>query len=167
MLTRLLAVFRSLLYASGFALFWWWIVVSLRPLDSRIDFSIPQFLRIPGLVIAVFGVTLGLWCVGAFAIVGKGTPAPFDAPRQFVAVGPYRYVRNPMYVGALAVIFGAGLILRSPAAFLVAVLFATLGHLFVLAYEEPTLEKRFGQSYLQYKRSVNRWLPRTPKRIGF
>jgi protein-S-isoprenylcysteine O-methyltransferase Ste14 len=98
--------------------------------------------------------------VAAFALVGKGTPAPFDPPRQFVAVGPYRWVRNPMYLGAVAVICGAGLWLRSIAALGVALLFVLLAHAFVLLYEEPSLEHRFGESYLRYKEAVGRWLPR-------
>ena len=132
-------------------------------MDERIALSIPPLLRVPGIVIAVVGLALALWCVGAFAFFGKGTPAPFDAPREFVAAGPYRYFRNPMYVGAISVIIGAGLILRSPSAVVVALCFFLLAHIFVLIYEEPTLEKRFGESYLRYKSSVNRWLPTRPK----
>ncbi len=68
-----------------------------------------------------------------------------------------------MYLGAVAVIVGVGLMLRSPSALAVSLLFIVLAHVFVLLYEEPTLEERFGESYLRYKKSVNRWLPRSPK----
>jgi protein-S-isoprenylcysteine O-methyltransferase Ste14 len=68
-----------------------------------------------------------------------------------------------MYLGAVAIIVGAGLMLRSPSAVAVALFFVALAHVFVLLYEEPTLEQRFGESYLRYKTSVNRWLPRSPK----
>lgn len=135
----------------------------MRPLDSRIALSLPNWVRLPGLVVAILGAALALWCIGAFALVGRGTPAPFDAPREFVAVGPYGYVRNPMYLGAVAVIVGVGLMLRSPSAVAVSLFFVALAHLFVLLYEEPTLEERFGESYLRYKSSVNRWLPRSSK----
>jgi protein-S-isoprenylcysteine O-methyltransferase Ste14 len=151
---------RSFVYASAFVLLWWWVVSFARPLDSRIPLSLPDWARFPGLVIAGIGALVALWCIAAFTFVGRGTPAPFDAPREFVAVGPYRFVRNPMYLGGAAVLFGAGLVLRSAAAFAVTILFLLLAHGFVLAYEEPTLESRFGESYRRYKASVNRWIPR-------
>lgn len=119
------AALRGLVYASGFVLLWWWVVALARPLDTRIALSFPEWVRLPGLAIAILGASVALWCIGAFALVGLGTPAPFDAPREFVAVGPYRYVRNPMYLGAAAVIVGSGLVLRSPAAVAVALFFVS------------------------------------------
>jgi protein-S-isoprenylcysteine O-methyltransferase Ste14 len=163
-LTRLFTILRGVVYATAFTLLWWWVVASLGPLDARVGFALPEWARLPGLVIALGGAAVALWCVGAFALVGKGTPAPFDAPREFVAVGPYRYVRNPMYLGAAAVIAGAALVLRSPSALAVAPFFLTLAHVFVSLYEERTLEGRFGESYRRYKASVNRWLPSRPGR---
>jgi len=151
---------RGLLYAGGFVLLWWWIVTWVRPLDSGLAVSLPAWLRGFGLAIVVPGALLALWCVVTFALVGRGTPAPFDAPRDFVAVGPYRFVRNPMYLGGLAVITGIGLMLESVAVLAVAGLFAAFAHAFVLLYEEPTLERRFGESYRRYRSAVNRWLPR-------
>ena len=112
-LIRAFAAVRGLLYATGFVALWWWVVASVRPLDSRFTLELPAWLRVPGLILAALGVVLALSCIAAFALVGKGTPAPFDPPREFVAVGPYRWVRNPMYLGAVAVICGAGLYLRS------------------------------------------------------
>lgn len=159
MLIRLFAALRGFIYASAFVFTWWWIVAFMRPLDVRLGLSIPEWLRIPGIMIAIFGALIALSCISVFAFFGKGTPAPFDAPREFVAVGPYKYVRNPMYLGAVLVIIGAAFILRSPSAIGVAVFFIALMHLFVLIYEEPTLEQKFGASYLDYKTRVHRWLP--------
>ena len=163
MLERLFALARGVAYAAAFVALWWWIVVSARQLDSRLGAPIPTWAPVLGLVLVVAGAAVVLWCILAFALVGKGTPAPFDAPRDFVAAGPYRFVRNPMYLGAAAVIAGAGLMLRSPAATAVALLFLALTHAFVLLYEEPTLERRFGESYRRYKLRVRRWLPRVPR----
>jgi protein-S-isoprenylcysteine O-methyltransferase Ste14 len=160
MVRRIFAAIRSLVYASGFVLLWWYVMLVARPLDSRLAFTIPGWARIPGFIIATIGAVLALWSIGTFALIGRGTPAPFDAPREFVAVGPYRFVRNPMYIGAMAVIVGAGLILHSPSAIAVASFFFLVTHVFVLIYEEPSLEERFGNSYIQYKKSVHRWLPR-------
>jgi len=159
-LIRLFAAARGLLYAGGFVLLWWWVVVWARPLDSRFVVELPGWLRVPGAILAALGVGLALSCVIAFALVGKGTPAPFDPPREFVAVGPYRWVRNPMYLGGVAVICGVGLWLRSIGALAVGLFFILLAHAFVVLYEEPSLESRFGESYLRYKQTVARWLPR-------
>lgn len=163
MLLRLFALARGLAYAAAFVALWWWVVVSARQLDPRLGVALPGWAPIPGLALAIAGAAVTLWCVLAFALAGKGTPAPFDAPREFVAAGPYRFVRNPMYLGAAGVIAGAGLMLRSPAATAVALLFLVLAHAFVLLYEEPTLERRFGESYRRYKRRVRRWLPWLPR----
>ena len=116
-----------------------------------------------GLILIVGGAAQVLWCLAAFSWEGKGTPAPFDAPRKVVVTGPYRYVRNPMYLGAMLIILGVGLMLRSPSAVGVAIFFITLAHVFVVAYEEPALRAQFGESYSDYKQSVNRWLPRVPR----
>ncbi len=79
-----------------------------------------------------------------------------------MAAGPYRFVRNPMYLGALGMLTGFGLWHRSPAILLFTVLAALLVHLFVVLFEEPDLSRRFGASYRGYCSSVRRWLPRWP-----
>lgn len=95
-----------------------------------------------------------------FALVGRGTPAPFDAPRLLVVRGPYRYVRNPMYWGAALVLFGAAFFYQSSALVAYAVFFLGSCHLFVVLCEELILMEKFGRSYEDYCRRVNRWLPR-------
>lgn len=151
---------RAALYASGFVILWTWAAASVRPLDARLPLAIPDWIRPVGWAVALAGGLLALWCIATFAGKGRGTPAPFDPPREFVAVGPYRYVRNPMYLGAFGIILGAGLVLRSPAIAGLACAFLLFTHLLVLLYEEPSLESRFGDPYRRYKSSVHRWLPR-------
>ena len=63
--------------------------------------------QLSGMIVAAAGATIAIWCIVAFALVGHGTPAPFDPPRRLVARGPYRYVRNPMYLGAGLALAGA------------------------------------------------------------
>lgn len=144
---------------SGVVVFWGWVALILHRLDPHIGWSLPVWLRPLGLIGIVGGAALGLGCGVLFARVGRGTPAPFDPPRKFVAVGPYRYVRNPMYVGGLSVLAGLGLVLRSPAVLLLAVALWIGAHCFVVFFEEPDLERRFGEIYLEYRRAVRRWLP--------
>ena len=99
------------------------------------------------------------YSVALFVSLGRGTPVPFDPPREFIASGPYRYMRNPMYVGVLTMLAGFGFWQRSASIILLAMLVAACIHLFVVLLEEPDLERRFGASYVNYKKSVNRWWP--------
>jgi protein-S-isoprenylcysteine O-methyltransferase Ste14 len=156
---RILLVLRAVIYSAAFVLLWWWVAVSVRPFDARLPFVIPAWAFPFGVALALVGGLLALWCIVTFVARGRGTPAPFDPPREFVAAGPYRYVRNPMYVGGFGVLFGAGLALPSPSIVGLAVLFLLLVHLLVVLYEEPSLTRRFGDPYRRYKSTVHRWLP--------
>ena len=112
-------------------------------------------------VIAV-GTALYAWCVWNFAAVGRGTPGPWDAPSRVVAAGPYRWVRNPIYVAALVIVAGEAWLFLSPQVLAYAGAMALLFHLFVTGYEEPTLRRRFGPTYVDYRHEVPRWIPRRP-----
>lgn len=116
--------------------------------------------EVAGLAVAAAGGALGLWCVFAFVFVGRGTPAPFDPPRRLVIVGPYRYVRNPMFLGAGIALAGAAGFFHSIALLAYAGLFLVAAHVFVVLYEEPTLARLFGEEYTAYRATVRRWLPR-------
>jgi len=115
-----------------------------------------------GWVPIALGAGIYLWCMWDFATFGRGTPAPIDAPKRLVVRGPYRYVRNPMYVGVLTVITGWCVFFGFDVLGLYLVAVASGCHLFVLLYEEPTLRRLFGDDYASYCRSVRRWLPRRP-----
>jgi protein-S-isoprenylcysteine O-methyltransferase Ste14 len=109
------------------------------------------------------GAALYAWCVWNFAAVGGGTPGPWDAPSRVVASGPYRWVRNPIYIGALLVVLGEAWLFLSLPLLAYAGAMAVFLHLFVIGYEEPKLTGRFGASYLGYRRTVRRWIPRPPR----
>lgn len=113
-----------------------------------------------GLALICAGFTLWLWTVRLFSRIGKGTLAPWDPTRRLVAVGPYRHLRNPMITAVLAVLVGEAVFFGSPALLIWAAAFFVLNHGFFLFYEEPALERRFGDEYLAYKRDVPRWFPR-------
>src|SRR5207344_2230851 len=110
-----------------------------------------------GVALAVLGVALALWCILTFAFVGRGTPAPFDPPRRLVVRGPYRAVRNPMYLGAWFYLVGFALFYRSTGAALYALAFLIVMHTFVVLYEEPRLRRTFGRDYEAYCERVGRW----------
>ena len=113
-----------------------------------------------GIVVALAGAALALWCLLAFVRLGRGTPAPFDPPRRLVIRGPYRFVRNPMYLGAGLALGGAALCYRSLPLLAYTGLLLLAAHLFVVFYEEPRLRRTFGAEYDGYCRTVGRWVPR-------
>ncbi len=117
-----------------------------------------------GVVVLTAGVAIYLWCAFcAFAMVGRGTPAPFDAPTRLVAHGLYRFVRNPMYWGVSLILIGEAALFGSQAiAGYLAVWFAFV-FFFVLIYEEPALRHKFGSEYEEYCSKVPRWLPKLRK----
>jgi protein-S-isoprenylcysteine O-methyltransferase Ste14 len=124
--------------------------------------SWPAGVALIGLVPLVLGLILSGWCVTLFATRGHGTPAPWDAPRRFVALGPYRVVRNPMYLGVGSVLLGEAVLFSSwPLVLYLTVLFV-VWHAFVVLWEEPSLDRAFGQEYRSYRAAVPRWLPRLP-----
>ena len=102
---------------------------------------------------------LALWCISTFVWIGRGTPAPFDRPRRLVIRGPYRFVRNPMYIGAGLALGSAALFYKSLPLLVYGGAFLLACHLFVLSYEEPTLKRTFGPEYEAYCHRVSRWWP--------
>jgi protein-S-isoprenylcysteine O-methyltransferase Ste14 len=120
-------------------------------------------LRYLGLIPVALGAAIYLWCAWDFAVVGRGTPAPVDPPKELIARGLYRWVRNPMYVGVLSATLGQALLFGAPIVVGYAALAFTLFHLFIVLYEEPTLAATFGEAYQRYRRTVPRWIPRPPR----
>jgi protein-S-isoprenylcysteine O-methyltransferase Ste14 len=113
-----------------------------------------------GMATGAIGAAVALWCIFTFATIGRGTPAPFDPPRRLVIRGPYRFVRNPMYIGAGLALASAALFYQSLALLGYAALFFLATHIFVVGYEEPTLRRTFGPDYEAYCRRVSRWWPK-------
>jgi protein-S-isoprenylcysteine O-methyltransferase Ste14 len=116
------------------------------------------------LALLAVGAALYTWCVWDFARFGRGTPAPIDAPRRLVVRGPYRVVRNPMYVAVLSGILGQAVLFRSQTLLLYGAAVAACFQLFVTLYEEPHLRRTFGAEYDRYTARVGRWLPRRRRR---
>ena len=89
---------------------------------------------------------------------GGGGPGMDTPPERLVTGGPFAWCRNPMYLGHIIFLAGLTLALRS---LLAAVLMAATIVFFRLRIrrDEQRLEERFGQSYLDYKARVKRWIP--------
>jgi protein-S-isoprenylcysteine O-methyltransferase Ste14 len=142
-----------LVYLPGRFLSWSGIV-------APVTTGLPQ---VAGMMMVAIGTAIALSCLLTFVFIGKGTPAPFDPPRKLVIRGPYRFVRNPMYIGAGMTLAGVALFYESLSIFIYACLFFLITHLFVVLYEEPTLRRTFGDEYEAYCDRVKRWWPK--KRI--
>lgn len=120
-------------------------------------------------------VLLGWSCVGLGTIVlldsfvrfvreGRGTPAPIAPTEELVVRGAYRWVRNPMYLAVLLVIFGQALVFVEPLVLAYGVVVAIAVTGFVHWYEEPTLARRHGAQYAAYRAAVPGWWPSRPRR---
>jgi protein-S-isoprenylcysteine O-methyltransferase Ste14 len=123
----------------------------------------PLFRFAGGLLIAL-GVIGLVDTFARFAVQGLGTPAPAFPTRHLVVAGPYRYVRNPMYIAVASVILGQGLVLGSVPLLEYGGLVWLAFHLFVLLYEEPVLRASFGSEYRVFCAEVPRWIPRVTPR---
>jgi len=131
--------------------------------SARSDLDMGPF-RYFGVIPMILGAAIYFRCAWDFTFTGKGTPAPFDPPKELVARGLYRFVRNPMYIGVLFVLLGEALLFESRRLFELAGLAFVIFYLVIVIYEEPILRRKFGDSYQQYCDSVSRWVPRKPRR---
>jgi protein-S-isoprenylcysteine O-methyltransferase Ste14 len=113
-----------------------------------------------GLVLIAAGVLLIVECFARFALVGMGTPAPVAPPTRLVVSGAYRRVRNPMYVAVVSMAAGQAALFADFGLFLYAAVLWLGFHLFVIAYEEPTLREKFPEDYAAFFAAVPRWRPR-------
>jgi protein-S-isoprenylcysteine O-methyltransferase Ste14 len=138
-----------------------WLVPSVLGFHVRPDLAADQISTVAGAVIALLGFGLWLWCIVRFAFEGRGTLLPVDAPRRLVIGGPYRYVRNPMYLGVALLLLGEAVALAefSWAVLIYIASFLGIVALFVRFYEQPTLRKLFGRDYDEYCAHVRAWLP--------
>ena len=117
-----------------------------------------------GAALIAIGTAVYVWCAWDFGARGRGTPAPYDPPRELVIAGLYRFSRNPMYVGIVGVLLGESVVFRSVALAVYAAIVAIGFHLRVVLYEEPTLRRLFGERFERYKAATPRWLGRARRR---
>jgi protein-S-isoprenylcysteine O-methyltransferase Ste14 len=132
------------------------------PLWLRRNASITDIAALRGVSILLIAVGVAIYLHTAFwgfALHGQGTPAPIAPTKKLVLVGLHRHVRNPMYLGVALVVLGQAVLFRSWHLLQYAALFLIIVYLFVVYYEEPTLERQFGQEYEDYRKRVPRWMP--------
>jgi protein-S-isoprenylcysteine O-methyltransferase Ste14 len=112
-----------------------------------------------GVVLILLGLLPAVVTFVEFARAG-GTPVPGAPTQHLVVSGFNRYVRNPIYLGTLVILFGEALLLGQVSLVGYAVVVWGLVAVFVRLYEEPTLARRFGGSYAAYQQAVPAWRPR-------
>ena len=120
-------------------------------------------LRLVGLVPLVLGIAVLAWCFAGFIVEGEGTPAPYDPPHRLVTWRLYGWMRNPMYVAVTTILVGEAMFYGSVALLAWAAVAWIFFHVFVVLYEEPTLQRRFGPAYDAYLEHVPRWIPSRPR----
>ena len=129
-------------------------------------FHIPTQL-IFGVAFVAFGFTLLATSIRLFGRIGKGTLAPWYPTQHIVVTGLYAYTRNPMISGVLFILQGESVIFGSGGILLWFFIFFVVNTTYFVLFEEPGLQKRFGEEYAEYKRHVPRWIPRiTPWKAG-
>jgi protein-S-isoprenylcysteine O-methyltransferase Ste14 len=150
---------KTLLFGGLILFIWGYLSLSTRYFDRLLEWGLPQWTFVPGVIMLITGGTIVSMTAFLFVFSGKGTPAPFDAPKEFVSVGPYRFVRNPMYIGGFLLFEGFAFVNLSVFMTIFPFIWLLIVHLMVVLHEEKTLEKQFGDTYLNYKKVVNRWIP--------
>ena len=116
--------------------------------------------RAIGVVLILIGLPGLVDSFARFALQGLGTPAPVAPTKHLVVTGLYRHVRNPIYVAVVAIIVGQGVLFGDWRLIVYGALLWLGFHIFVVAYEEPTLDETFGREYEAYRANVRRWIPR-------
>ncbi len=132
-----------------------WLLNQFFPIMQLIDSPWNKI----GMVIIVLTISLDLSSIYLF--LKKHTTANPMKPQntsRLVVEGLYKYTRNPMYVGLLIILFGYAIWLGSFSPFLLLPLFYLVITEMQIKPEERILEQKFGQSYLDYKNRVRRWL---------
>ena len=110
-----------------------------------------------GALLIAVGIGMAAW--GSRAFANAGTPVrPFEASTRMVTHGLFRYTRNPMYLGMIAILAGTGLLLGTLMPLALIPLFVYLIQTLFVLPEEKMLEATFGEEYRQYLARVRRWI---------
>lgn len=118
-------------------------------------FGLPQYF---GSIIFFFGLIIMIKTIVQFALEGKGTLSPADPTKKLVIKGLYRFSRNPMYIGVMAMLIGEAIFFEAGIFWLYVIFIGLAFNLFILFVEEPRLKRDFGEEYENYKAHVRRWI---------
>jgi protein-S-isoprenylcysteine O-methyltransferase Ste14 len=139
-----------------------YVIVALMAMGAfHVGFPIARFLPPPyhyaGPVLMGLSLALMLWAAQQFRRA-RTAIIPFRPASALVVTGPFKYTRNPMYLGMAGFLLGAAVYLGTVTPFVVIPAFMGLiRERFILA-EEALMEETFGAAYVEYKANVRRWL---------
>ena len=156
----------SLALLGAFVIFLLVYAVPSKIISSEKNFVIEQIgkIRFFGPILIVIGIIGCLSFLWNFIFNAKGSPFSEDQKHLIVKV-LYRYVRNPMCISGYLIVFGQALFFQSLDWLLYLSFWIVWFEIEIIIFEEPSLKKRFGETYEQYCKSVRPWIPRlTPYR---
>ena len=110
------------------------------------------------------GAALAIYCTMLMLFTGKGTPAVTSSPQKIMKRNIYAYVRHPMMWALTIALAGEVIYNGMPLLLLYFIAWLRIQQLYVVNYEEPQLERRFGDSWNVYCNEVPRWFPRFSKK---
>ena len=113
-----------------------------------------------GLHVMLLGLLVMAQTIVTLIRIGRGTLAPWSPTSELVTGGLYAHVRNPMILGVIIVLLGEALVFGSPRILAWAVAVFAINTVYFALFEEPGLERRFGEKYREYKENVPRWIPK-------
>jgi protein-S-isoprenylcysteine O-methyltransferase Ste14 len=133
----------------------------LTPITVSIPdaWSLPQY---AAALLLIIGTAILIKSIWSFASVGRGTLAPFDETNRLIVVGLYRYVRNPMYVGVMLILFAESWFFWSSRLLIYTGICFVVANILVIGYEENRLKYKYGDDFRRYCEHVGRWIPGKP-----
>jgi len=134
-------------------------LMKLVKMKTEDGFGLPG-IETAGIIIMWSGTALAIWCAGLMFLYGKGTFLPTSAPQKIMTRSIYGYVRHPMMWALYIIVFGEILTFGHIILLAWLVAMCRIIYLIVANYEEPQLERRFGESWQEYCRQVPAWIPR-------
>lgn len=136
-----------------------WLISALLPVFSLAWLYSPALGAIIGSIFGLLGVAISLTGILTFkrlrTTVDPRRPA---ASSRLATSGVYRYSRNPMYLGVLLILIGWAFVLGNWLSALVPIVFIAYITRYQILPEEQWLQKKFGSDFLEYKRTVRRWI---------
>jgi protein-S-isoprenylcysteine O-methyltransferase Ste14 len=143
-------------------------IVAFLALPGVVAYAVPLWLGVSagrpvrhvgiGIAVVALGTSLLIWCVREFYISGRGTLAPWSPPRRLVTSGPYRFSRNPMYLGVATILIGWSVLWYSGTLAIYAAVVVIAFHLRVVLFEERWAARLSGEEWNAYRARVPRWL---------
>lgn len=120
-----------------------------------------QIIRYPfnliGFLFFIVGAGLNIW-TDQLLKKEKTTVKPFEKPAVLIQTGPFKFSRNPMYLGMALLLLGFEIILGSVTSFIGIVLFVFIMESLFIPDEEKIQLELFGEEYMKYKKKVGRWI---------